>query len=259
VTSDLELHSFRRSYYEMLVALFRTEPTAELLQQLSNGIDERIQAARNLHPLLGHGWEEIQRLLTNTPYQSVAEIVSDEYIRLFIGPHGPEVNPYESFYLTGRLLDRPLADVRACLKAIGIEKLEQYPEPEDCLAFELEVMRWLIAKQLAAPDLQEQTRLLDLQSSFLKDHLLVWAPACAKDIERAEGARFYRSLAKILEGFLEIELNFFRQQGLDKITPLDAARQRYGALPTWKGPTFDMSGDSTLGDKSEVPPSGEKK
>ena len=61
----------------MLVALFRTEPTAELLQQLSNGIEERTQGARNLHPLLGQGWEEIQRFLTNTPYQSLAETVSD--------------------------------------------------------------------------------------------------------------------------------------------------------------------------------------
>jgi TorA maturation chaperone TorD len=258
VTPDLELHSFRQGYYEMLVALFRTEPTAELLQQLSNGIEERTQGARNLHPLLGQGWEEIQRFLTNTPYQSLAETVSDEYTRLFIGPHGPEINPYESFYLTGRLLDRPLADVRTCLKAIGIEKLEQYPEPEDCLVFELEVMRWLIAKQLAATDPQEETRLLDLQSNFLKDHLLVWAPACAKDIERAEGASFYPSLAKILEGFLEIELNFFRERGLGKITSLDAARQRYGALPVWKGPTFDISGDEKSGDKPEAPPSGKK-
>jgi TorA maturation chaperone TorD len=256
VTPDLELHGFRRGYYEMLVALFRKEPTAELLLQLSNGIGERIQAARNLHPLLGQGWEEIERFLNEVPSESVAETVSDEYTRLFIGPHGPEVNPYESFYLTGRLLDRPLADVRACLKAIGIEKLEQYSEPEDCLAFELEVMRWLIAKQMAAPDTQEESRLLRLQSDFLKEHLLVWVPACAKDIERAEGARFYPALAKIIEGFLVLEQNFFRERGLDKIASLERARQRYGAVPVWKGPTFEVSDIS--GDKPEVA-SSEKK
>ena len=240
--SDPELHSFRQGYYEMLVSLFRKEPTAELLRQLSNGIRDRIQAARNLHPLLGAGWEEIERFLTDMPSESLAETVSDEYTRLFIGPHGPEVNPYESFYLTGRLLDRPLVNVRTFLKTVGVEKQEGYAEPEDCLAFELEVMRWLIGKQLAAADPQEDTRFVGLQSDFLKEHLLVWGPACAKDIERAEGARFYRSLAKILQGFLELELNFFRERGLDKIASLDAARQRYGAVPTWKGPTFDATG-----------------
>jgi TorA maturation chaperone TorD len=239
---DRELLSFRQSYYELLVALFRREPSGDLLQQLANGIRERTQAARNLHPLLGEGWDEIERFLTDMPLEGLAETVSDEYTRLFIGPHGPVINPYESFYLTGRLLDRPLADVRAFLKTIGIEKLEDYPEPEDFLAFELEVMRWLIGKQTAARDPEEETRLLGLQSDLLKNHLLVWGPACAKDIERAKDARFYRSLAKILQGFLELELNLFRQYGVDKVAALDAVRQRYGAVPTWKGPTFDATG-----------------
>jgi TorA maturation chaperone TorD len=243
MSPDPELHSFRQGYYELLVALFRREPAAELLRQLSKGIRERIQGARNLHPFLGQGWEDIERFLSDTPSESLAETVSDEYTGLFIGPHGPVINPYESFYLTGRLLDRPLADVRAFLKTIGIEKLEDYPEPEDFLAFELEVMRWLIIKQMAATDPQEKTRFLRLQSDFLKQHLLVWAPACAQDIERAKSAKFYRPVAKILRGFLEVELTFFGQWGLDKVASLDEARQRYGAFPTWKGPTFDVAAD----------------
>ncbi|MGH7826770.1 MAG: TorD/DmsD family molecular chaperone, partial [Candidatus Binatia bacterium] len=238
---DGELLSFRQGYYELLVALFRREPTAKLLQQLSNGIRERTQAARSLHPLLGQGWEEIARFLTDMPSESLAETVSDEYTRLFIGPHGAQVNPYESFYLTGRLLDRPLAGVRTFLKAIGIEKLKEYAEPEDFLAVQLEVMRWLIGKQLAATDPQEETRFLRLQSDFLKEHLLIWAPACAQDIRRADSAKFYPAAAKLLQGFLEIELNFFRQWGLDKVASLEEARQRYGALQTWKGPTFDFT------------------
>ena len=242
MTHDRELLSFRQGYYEMLVALFRREPSTDLLQQLARGIRERAQAARNLHPLLGEGWDEIERFLTVMPPESLAETVAAEYTRLFIGPHGPPVNPYESFYLTGRLLDRPLANIRTFLKAAGIEKLEEYPEPEDFLAFELEVMRWLIGKQVAAPDLQEETRFLGQQSDFLKEHLLVWGPACAQDIERAEGAKFYCSAAKILQGFLELELNFLREWGLDKVASLDAARQRYGTFPMWKGPTFDATG-----------------
>ena len=238
---DRELLSFRQSYYEVLGALFRREPSGELLQQLAGGIGERTQAARNLHSLLGAGWEGLEHFLKDTPPDSLAEAVADEYTRLFIGPHGPEVNPYESFYLTGRLLDRPLADIRTFLKAAGIEKLEDYPEPEDFLAFELEVMRWLIGKQLAAADRQEETRFLGLQADFLKEHLLVWGPACGRDMELAKSANFYRFAAKILQGFLALELNFFREWGIDEVASLDAARRRYGTFPTWKGPTFDAS------------------
>ncbi|MGH7834145.1 MAG: TorD/DmsD family molecular chaperone [Candidatus Binatia bacterium] len=234
-----ELTAFRQDYYRLLVSLFWTEPQSDLLMSLSEGIRERIDASGNLHSLLAEGWEEIDRFLLETPSKDLAEAVADEYTRLFLGPHGPEVNPYESYYFTGRVLDRPLAEIRSFLKKIGIEKQDGYPEPEDSLAFELEVMRWLIGKQAAAADPQEEARFLGLQSDFLREHLLVWGPACGQDIARTERGKFYRAVAKILQGFLEIERDFCRQSGLDKITPLDEARQRYGAIPTFRGPIFD--------------------
>ena len=238
---DRELLSFRQGYYEALGALFRREPSGELLRQLAIGIGARTQAARSLHPLLGAGWEAIERFVADTPPERLAEHVAEEYVQLFVGPLAAAVNPYESFYLTGRLLDRPLADVRTFLKSAGIEKLGDYPEPEDFLAIELEVMRWLIGKQMAAVDPKDERRWIELQADFLKEHLLVWGPACAKDIERAECAEFYRSAAKILQGFLALELSFFREWGVDKVSSLEEARQRHGVVPTWKGPTFDMS------------------
>jgi TorA maturation chaperone TorD len=240
---DRDLLSFRHSYYEVLGALFRKEPSSELLRQLAGEIGALTQAARNLHPLLGAGWEAIERFVADTPPDQLAEDVAEEYVQLFIGPLTAAVNPYESFYLTGRLLDRPLANVRTFLRSTGIEKLQEYPEPEDFLAVELEVMRWLIGKQRAEADPREERQWIELQAEFLKEHLLIWGPACAKDIERAECAKFYRSAAKILQGFLALELSFFREWGLDKVSSLEEARQRHGAVPTWKGPTFDMSGE----------------
>jgi TorA maturation chaperone TorD len=240
---DRELLSFRHSYYEFLGAFFRQEPSGELLRQLADGIAERTAAARHLHPLLGAGWAEIERWLKHTPADESAKAVADEYTRLFIGPHGPTINPYESFYLTGRLLDRPLAEVRTFLKSAGIEKLEEYSEPEDFLAFEMEVMRWLIGKQAMAADPDEQERFFRLQANFLKEHLLVWAPACGGDIERSADANFYRCAAKILQGFLALEADLFREAGLGQVANLDLARLRYGTFPTWKGPVFDASGE----------------
>lgn len=236
---DHELLAFRRSYYGVLGALFLREPSAELVRQLADGLGERILAARQVHPLLGAGWTELDRYLRETQKEDIAGAVADEYTRLFIGPHGPAINPYESFYLTGRLLDRPLAGVRTFLKVAGIEKLEGYSEPEDFLAFELEVMRWLVDKQAALTESQELTRNRRLQVEFLRDHLLVWAPACAQDIARADGANFYRFAANVLEAFLALELNFMRDWGLENVQGLDVVRQRYRALCGWQGPIFD--------------------
>jgi TorA maturation chaperone TorD len=226
----------------MLVALFWKEPPGELLQHLSNKISERAEAARNFHPLLYDGWAEIERFLDDTPPEQWAESVAEEYIQLFLGPHHPRINPYESVYLTGRLFDRPLAEIRAVLKTIGIEKIAEYSEPEDSLAFELEAMRWLVGKQTAAADPDDEKRWLQRQADFLKEHLLIWAPACARDIENAEGVNFYRGVALVLRGFLELERTLFQEWGLDKMISLEAARQRYGRVPAWKGPTVDSSG-----------------
>lgn len=243
MTGDRDLLAFRQEYYEFFVSLFSKEPSGELLLDLSNGIRERTQAAGNLHALLAQGWDEIGRFLRETPSKQVAEAAADEYTRLFIGPHAPEVNPYESFYVAGRLLDRPLADLKIHLKRLGIEKQQGYSEPEDFLAFELEVMRWLIRKQTGAADSEEEKRWLRLQADFLKDHLLVWAPSCARDIEKARSASFYRGAATMLRGFLEVERTFMYEWGVEKVKSLEEARRAYGAIPPWKGPTFTMPGE----------------
>jgi len=190
MVGDRDLLAFRQGYYDLFVSLFWTEPAGELLAGLAEGIGERIKGARNLSPLLGQGWEEIERFLNGALPERLAETVADEYARLYIGPHGPEVNPYESYYLTGRLLDRPLAVIRSFLREIGIEKQEGYAEPEDFLAFELEIMRRLIARQRSAADPDGEVQWLNVQAGFLKRHLLVWGPAADRDVAEARGAVF---------------------------------------------------------------------
>lgn len=242
MVGDRDLLGFRKGYYDLFVSLLWQEPAGELLTGLGEGIEERIKGARNLHPLLGEGWEEIGRFLDGAAPDRVGETVTDEYTRLFIGPREQEVNPYESFYLTGRLLDRPLAVVRAFLTEVGIEKQEGYAEPEDFLAFELEVMRRLIHRQGAAVDPDAEVRWLNSQTMFLKEHLLVWGPAVARDLAEAKGALFYRGVAKLLQGFFELERDLFKSWGEEPIRSLDEARQSFARSGEWKGPLFDLSG-----------------
>jgi TorA maturation chaperone TorD len=251
---DRELLLFRQEYYKLLVSLFGKEPDGELLRHLPDGIDERIQGARNLHALLAEGWEKIASFLAQVPAEDLRETVADEYLRLFVGPYETTVNPYESFYLTGRLWDRPLAGVRSFLESIAIEKQAEYAEPEDFLAFELDVVRWLIDKQLGVPDGEEEARWLKLQADFLREHLLVWVPACAQDIEKAAGANFYRAAATVLQGFLEMERALFQEWGMDKVASLEEARRLHGAMPIWKGPTFEVPGEEPSG-----PPAAQRK
>jgi TorA maturation chaperone TorD len=239
MVGDRDLLTFRQGYYDLFVSLLWKEPAGELLAALSEGIEARIGGARSLHPLLGEGWEEIAGFLAASRPGALAETVADEYTRLFLAPGGPEVNPYESYYLTGRVWDRPLAVIRTFLKGIGLEKEEGYAEPEDSLAFELEVMRRLVHRHEAAHDPDGEARWLTAQAVFLKEHLLVWGPAAARDLAAARGAAFYRGVGKAIEGFLELERDSFKGWGPEEIKSLEEAREGYARSGEWKGPLFN--------------------
>ncbi|MBI4611830.1 MAG: molecular chaperone TorD family protein [Candidatus Rokubacteria bacterium] len=243
MVGDRDLLAFRQGYYDLFVSLLWKEPAGELLAGLADGIDERIKAARNVHARLGEGWEEISRVLSDAARGGLAERVAEEYTRLFIGPHGPAVYPYESYYLTGRLFDRPLAVVRGLLTELALEKAEGYAEPEDFLAFELEVMRRLIGRQRSVADPDAEVHWLNSQATFLKRHLLVWGPTAARDLSDAEGAVFYRGVGKLLQGFLDLERDLFNGWGTEELRSLEEARQSF-AREEWRGPLVDLHGES---------------
>jgi TorA maturation chaperone TorD len=237
---DKDTAEFRHAYYSLLVRLLWKEPSEAFVSALQTDIDSRIDAAAAIHPRLGEGWRIMQRVLV----EASPGVVAEEFTSLFLGPFGAQVYPYESYYLTGHLFRGPLVALRGFLNRLGLEKQEQeVAEPEDVLAFELEVMRWLVGKQIAAVSPDDIGRWLAWQAEFLKAHILIWVPSCAQDMETAAAARFYRGVAMLLRGFLEVESRWFHDWGMGQIVSLQEARQRYGVVPVWQGPTFDASGE----------------
>ena len=233
---DRELANLRQKYYGMFVKLLWKEPDLEFLLSLLDGIVEREKGSAQSSPLMAEGWKDIRHYLE----KKGADEVEYEFVQLFLGPHQPDILPYESYYLSGRVFQAPLAAVRGFMKEVGLEKIEgQLPEPEDTLGFELEIMNWMISKQTSTEDSETEEQWLDLQANFLKKHLLVWAPTCAQEIESASHAEFYKGVGKLLRGFLELEKQLFHDRGPEKIESLQAARKRYGSKKEWKGPLFE--------------------
>jgi TorA maturation chaperone TorD len=239
---DRELAAFRQQYYGLFVSLFAREPTEELLRILGQDIYVRADATAALHPELGLGWETMAGVLpAQTP-----EKATEEFLRLFIGPLQPEATPYESWYLTGQLFQRPLLAVREFIQALGLERDEErFPEPEDVIAFELEIMNWLVTRQMEAQTPDEEAAWLQRQQQFLKEHLLVWVPALTVDLERAKSANFYKSVAKLLRGFLVWEQVEFERGGMGKVLTLEEARARYPQRPRYRGPIAEEQFEKT--------------
>lgn len=250
---DRELLAFRRSYYLLLGALLRAEPPADLLAALGSDLEERVAACTGLQPLMADGWRDLRDYLADRPAERVAEAVAEEFTSLFLWPGGQQLQPYESYYLVGRVLDRPLAMLRDTLGELGLTRDAAAAEPEDFLAFELEAMGRLIERQGGAGTPEAERPLVDAQAAFLKRHLLVWGPAAARDLSGAPAAAFYRGVAKVLQGFLALEADLLGGWGFETQRSMEEARRAFAGSGQWRGPLMDGSPGTAPGGTGPEP------
>ena len=119
------------------------------------------------------------------------------YFNLFIGVGRGELMPYASWYLTGFIHDRPLADLRDTLRRLGIERTPGVSEPEDHIAFLCETLAGLIEGRFAGGP--------DEAGNFFARHLRPWAARFFGDLEKAGAARFYHAVGALGRVAVEIE------------------------------------------------------
>lgn len=129
--------------------------------------------------------------------QVAPEAAEREFFDLFIGVGRGELLPYASYYLTGFLHERPLADLRGDLARLGVERAPGIPEPEDHIAFVCETYAGLIAGAFAAPPAEA--------APFFARHMKPWAARVFADLERAQAAIFYRAVGRLGRVAVEIE------------------------------------------------------
>ncbi len=129
--------------------------------------------------------------------------VEQEFNELFIGLSEGELTPYASYYLTGFLYEKPLADLRADMETLGLRSAEDVSEPEDHIASLFEIMHWLITGSLDTPaDLKTQKVFFDI-------HVGSWASRFFEDLETADKAVFYRPIGAIGRTFIAVEREAF--------------------------------------------------
>ena len=185
----------RAEMYEFLAALFRAEPSDALVGHVAKlqGDGSAIGSASSVLATLAGK-------LSN-------DEIRDEYMRLFIGVGRGEVLPYASYYLTGFLNDKPLANLRNDMAAMGIERVEGVRDPEDHIASLFDMMAGLIRGVFDAPND------LAAQAAFFKKHIEPWAPLLMQDIEAAKAAVFFAPVGTIGRAFMDIESEAFDMDG----------------------------------------------
>lgn len=130
--------------------------------------------------------------------------VEREYNILFIGVGRGEVLPYASYYLTGFLHEKPLADLRGKMRELGIQRKQGVSEPEDHAGALCEMMAGMISGAFGQP------MPLQTQKEFFNAHIAPWAAHCFSDLEKAESAVLYAPVGSLGRLLMGIEQESFR-------------------------------------------------
>jgi len=178
----------RVGVYGLLSALFASEPTEATLQRLRD-----IGEVDTSDGKIAMGWE----LMKQSALKCEQKSLQDEFFSLFIGIGRGELMPFGSWYLTGFLMEKPLALLRRDLQALGIERQEGITESEDHIASLCDAMALLIQHNDEIP--------LATQVAFYQDHIEPWAGRFFEDLQSASHAHFYRSVGFFGAAFFEFE------------------------------------------------------
>lgn len=181
----------RANMYGLLARLLAAPPSSQLL-----GLLEEIEDENPVADALATAWRLLKVAARDRPHEALA----DEYHNLFIGIGRGELVPYASWYMTGYLMDRPLAYLRRDLAALGIERQPGGSDPEDHAATLCECMRVIItAEDISFSD----------QRHFFLSHIASWMPVFFGDLQQAQTACLYAAVGGLGAAFLDFERRYF--------------------------------------------------
>ncbi|MCG7200725.1 molecular chaperone TorD family protein [Marinobacter pelagius] len=184
----------RAQIYQLLAVLLGGPPSGELLNGLASlkGDDSP----------LGSAYKNLAALAERTSPHDAER----EFNNLFVGLGRGELLPYASYYLTGFLNEKPLADLRTDLRARGIKASEGVKEPEDHISTLCEIMAGIITGEFACDSD------LPSQKAFFDAHLAKWAALFFTDLEEAQSAVVYAPVGSLGRAFMTVEADAFAIQ-----------------------------------------------
>ncbi|WP_230970383.1 TorD/DmsD family molecular chaperone [Nitrogeniibacter aestuarii] len=180
----------RAGFYGLIAHLMSQAPSRDTLGAISRSPALEADPQLPEAVALAEAWNALRRACHSMTEAQVAAEWSD----LFAGTGRPAVLPYASYYLTGFLMEKPLAELRDTLAELGLQREAGNGEPEDHLAGVCEVMRRLIERG----DWAAQPR-------FYERHMQPWVSRCCTELSSLSSARFYAVLADFAHAFFQWE------------------------------------------------------
>ena len=186
-----ENKEWRAQTYALLANLFAQAPNQVLLDHIA-----AIEVTEPESPM-GKQWLK----LVSVVKQANISMLEEEYQTLFIGVTHGELIPYGSYYQTGFLMEEPLAELRADLSRLGLEKHEDTAEPEDHVSAQCDVMRLIL--------MAEGTPVVTDKEFFLH-HLKPWMINFFTDLAKTNTSNVYSVVGEFGKAFINMELSEYQ-------------------------------------------------
>ena len=182
----------RADVYRLLGALLASPPKDEILSIVRN-----IEAdASHDDDSMTKTWHSLRSAAQNAQ----PEQLEDEYFNLFIGLGKGELSPYASWYLTGFLMEKPLAELRKELSRLGFIRQADMHEPEDHVAALSELMGMIISECVLS---------FDEEKAFFQKYIAPWMGRFFDDLVNAQYSDFYKPVGRLGKQFIGIEQRYF--------------------------------------------------
>lgn len=188
MTADTSDNLARASAYQLLARLWVQEP-GDLLESLA------------AEPL-GSAWRQLGGCVPDHNSDDVRASLDEDFCRLFIGPK-EHLPPIQSVWESGELDTGVTTSLREFDSIIGFELPWSFAVVGDHVGNELWAMGQILRKTDGLPadqmDIAE-----DLTGAFFTGHLS-WAEPLFEAVVSREGERFYGTVARITQQFLNDE------------------------------------------------------
>jgi len=207
------LADIRSECYALLASLLMRAPSEDTLRIL-----------QNLH------WQEAAPVKVTSALGDLCRAAGDyqpdaleaEFNQLFVGLGCGEVIPYASWYKEKRIQSLSLATLRADLQHLGIVRQSDSYESEDHAGALCETMSIICRESGKVPRVT--------QTQFFRRHIAPWMPDFFRDLQKADSARFYRTVSLFGSRFLEGESEYLEYGTHVRLTKKEGGRQNENGI-----------------------------
>lgn len=205
---------------ELLRTIIAVQPTIDLLASSQQTEDFR-EGSTHLTDFVRQA-----RALEGRERDELFTDLAVEYAGMLLAAGKNHLLTSESAYLGGHHLyyDKPYAQVKNLYRRSHVEKRQDFLEPEDHIAVELDFMANLCKEMdslLGQKSVEGALQNLKLQKEFLRDHLVKWVPDLCESMKKAAESKLYKSVAELTKGFISMEVQVVDEltSSLGAVTP----------------------------------------